>query len=248
MPKRKGHSYIGTSGFNYAHWSDGVFYPPKLSQRKWLEYYAEHFKTVELNVTFYRLPKPEVFTGWHDRVPKDFTYFVKGSRYITHIKRLKDVSEPLKKLFDLVKHLKEKFAGVLWQTPPSMRIDLKLLESFLKKIKKYKTHHAFEFRHASWWTEEVFKLLKEYGATFVDADYVKKYAVEPLNYNFDFYYIRRHGIGGKYEGSYSKKQLKEIAEQIKSFSKSGKDAFVYFNNDAGGYAIKNATELIEITK
>lgn len=247
MTAKKGKIYIGTSGFNYRHWADGVFYPSGLAAKKWLEYYSENFRTVELNVTFYRLPKPGAFDGWLDRVPKDFRYFIKGSRYITHIKRLRDTVKPLKKLFALTEHLEKKLSGVLWQLPPSMKINLQLLEKFLKNLEAYKTRHAFEFRHISWWDKDVFDLLKKYKATFVDADYLKKFPASPLDYNFGFYYIRRHGTTDRYSGKYSKDQLNEIAKKAKKFRRAGKDVFVYFNNDAFGYAVKNAKELIEIT-
>lgn len=246
MPKNS-HIYIGTSGFNYFHWSDGVFYPPKLTQRKWLEFYASKFSTVELNVTFYRLPKPAAFAGWHDRTPPDFRFIVKGSRFITHIKRLRDTEEPLERLFDLTEGLKKKLAGILWQLPPSMHLDMKRLENFLKKLKTYKTRHAFEFRHESWWAEEVFDLIKTHRATFVDADYIIKPGPSPVDYNFDFYYLRRHGMGGRYSGNYPPKALKELAVEIKALSRAGKDIFVYYNNDAEGYAVKNAAELIKLT-
>ena len=121
---------IGTSGYNYPHWWNGVFYPSDLPQRKWLEYYAEYFDTVELNVSFYRLPKKEVFEGWYKRTPKHFLFAVKGSRFITHIKRLKDCRDPLSLLFEHASPLKEKLGVVLWQLPPRFKFQKERLEEF----------------------------------------------------------------------------------------------------------------------
>ena len=123
--------FIGTSGYNYPHWWNGVFYPSDLPQKKWLEFYTEYFSTVELNVSFYRLPKKEVFEGWYKRTPKKFVFAVKGSRFITHIKRLKDCREPLSLLFDHASSLKEKLGVVLWQLPPRFEFERRDWRSFV---------------------------------------------------------------------------------------------------------------------
>jgi uncharacterized protein YecE (DUF72 family) len=122
--------FIGTSGYNYPHWWNGVFYPADLPQKKWLEFYAEYFDTVELNVSFYRLPRKEVFEGWYKRTPKKFVFAVKGSRFITHIKRLKDCRDPLSLLLDHASPLKEKLGVVLWQLPPQFKFQKERLEEF----------------------------------------------------------------------------------------------------------------------
>jgi uncharacterized protein YecE (DUF72 family) len=235
---------IGTSGFSYDHWSDGVFYPPKLAKTKWLSFYAEHFPVIELNVTFYRLPKAETFAGWYDRSPEKFQFVLKGSRYITHIKRLKDVEESVKMFFDHAAGLKEKFTVALWQLPPSMHLDVDRLDGFLKQLKKYKkVRHAFEFRHESWWCDEAFDLLKKYGMAFSHADYLKNPS-QDIPDDMPFHYVRFHGIGAeKYSGDYPNKMLDDWAKKLRRWKKMKKDAYLFFNNDSFGFAVKNAKEL-----
>jgi uncharacterized protein YecE (DUF72 family) len=238
---------IGTSGFSYDHWSDGVFYPPKLAKTKWLPFYAEHFPIVELNVTFYRLPKVETFVGWHDRSPEKFQFVLKGSRYITHIKRLKDVEDSIKLFFDQAKGLKEKFTVALWQLPPSMHLDIDRLDKFLKQLKKYKkVRHAFEFRHASWWCDEAFDLIRKYDMSFGHADYLKEIPKE-IPDDMPFHYVRFHGIGAaRYSGDYPKEMLSDWAKKIRRWKRIKRDVYLFFNNDSFGYAVKNAKELREM--
>lgn len=236
---------IGTSGFSYDHWADGVFYPPKLARTKWLEFYAQHFPTVELNVTFYRLPRAETFVGWYDHTPDDFQFVLKGSHYITHIKRLKGVEESLRIFFDQAKGLQKKFAVALWQLPPSLHLDVDRLNGFLAMFKKHKNvRHAFEFRHASWWCDETFSLMRKYGATFSHADFLKN-VPRDIPDDMPFHYVRFHGIGAqRYSGDYPKKVLDEWATKIRRWKRMKKDAYLFFNNDAEGYAVKNAKELM----
>lgn len=235
---------IGTSGFSYDHWSDGVFYPPKLAKGKWLSYYAEQFAIVELNVTFYRLPKALTYVTWHDHTPKDFQFVLKGSRYITHMKRLKDAKDSLRIFFDQARGLKKKFTVSLWQLPPSMHLDLDRLKEFLKHLKKYKgVRHAFEFRHESWWCDEAFELLARNGMAFSHADYVKK-PPDTIPDDMPFHYVRFHGIGAaKYAGNYSKRMLEGWSTRCRRWKRKKKDAYLFFNNDAHGYAVRNALEL-----
>jgi uncharacterized protein YecE (DUF72 family) len=246
MSKRRGTILVGTSGFNYPHWGGGVFYPEGLPERRWLEFYAERFPTVELNVTFYRLPAPASFEGWRARTPEGFSFMIKGSRYITHIKRLKGVAMPLRRFFDSARRLEEKLAGVLWQLPPSLHADDGLLGKFLDGLRRYDVRHAFEFRHASWWSQGVFDLIRAHGAAFVEADLVEAAGPDPLGFGFPFYYVRRHGSGGRYAGDYPHAELKALAGRLVRIAEGGRDAFVYFNNDAQGFAVKNAMELAEM--
>ncbi len=239
--------YIGTSGYSYPHWSDGVFYPSGLPQSKWLEFYAENFNTVELNVTFYRLPAKKVFEGWYGRTPKDFLFVVKGSRFITHIKRLKNIEEPLNLFFGRASALKEKLGMILWQLPPSLKEDTKRLEQFLKLLKaQSKSRYTFEFRNQSWFTEEIYKILKKYNAALCIADspsFPKEEVVTA-----DFVYVRFHGGTELYGSNYSDKELSNWAQKIKKWTKQNLDVYCYFNNDAYGYAIANAKTLINLTK
>lgn len=236
--------HIGTSGYNYPHWWNGTFYPSDLPQKKWLEFYTTYFDTVELNVSFYRLPKKEVFESWYKRTPKKFVFAVKGSRFITHIKRLKDCREPLTLFFDHASGLKEKLGVVLWQLPPRFRFQKERLEEFsvllstLPRAKNYR--HAFEFRDESWSCHEAFRVLEEFGFIFCIAHGSSFPLIERIT--SDVVYLRLHG--GEWHGSnYSDKELRQWTEKIQNWRKKRKAVFAYFNNDAYGFAVKNALTL-----
>jgi len=237
--------FIGTSGYNYPHWWNGVFYPSDLSQRKWLEFYCEHFNTVELNVTFYRLPTREVFEGWYRRTPKEFLFAVKGSRFITHIKRLRNCREPLSLLLDNASPLKEKLGVVLWQLPPRFRFERERLEQFgvlLSTLPRSKVlRHAFEFRDESWLCPDAFRILEEFGFAFCVAHGSGLPMKESVT--SDSVYLRLHGGEVLYGSNYSDRELKQWAGTIRKWEKRKKTVFVYFNNDAYGFAIKNALAL-----
>lgn len=244
---------MGTSGFIYPHWGGGVFYPEGLPQRGWLEYYAERFDTVELNVTFYRLPTEGAFRSWYKRTPEGFAFALKGSRFITHIKRLKDCQAPLELYFDRARLLKEKLSVVLWQLPPRYKKDIQRLKTFIKSLKPYTTYrHAFEFRDASWMAEEVYELLREADMALCEADWPGMPQFAPgESITTGFVYLRHHGPGGEwglYSGCYSKAFLRKEAERIKALLKQGRSVYIYFNNDAEGWAVRNALELKEILK
>lgn len=236
---------VGTSGFFYDHWGDGTFYPKNLSKRKWLEYYTEHFDTVELNVAFYRLPTEKTFKSWYKRTPKDFAFALKGSRFITHIKRLKDCQDPLKLYFDRAKLLREKLTVILWQLPPRYKINIERLKTFIKYLRPYaRCRHAFEFRDESWFSKGVYELLREEDMALCEADYPGMPQNIPATASF--VYLRRHGPEAEnviYSGCYSKEYLKRDARRIKNWHKRGKSIYVYFNNDIEGWAIKNSQEL-----
>ncbi|MBL7156948.1 MAG: DUF72 domain-containing protein [Candidatus Omnitrophica bacterium] len=234
--------YIGTSGYSYQHWRD-VFYPRGTKENKWLEYYTKFFDTVELNVTFYRLPKEAAFASWRKRTPKNFRFTVKGSRFITHIKKLKDCVESLKLFFSRAGLLREKLGPVLWQLPPSFKADPKRLQAFLKNLKKYKkVQHVFEFRNETWYCKEIFDMLKDARFALCSAD--RPDFSKDIQITADFLYLRRHGQAAKlYSGCYSAKQLENDAEIIKKNLKEKRDVYIYFNNDTDGYAVKNALEL-----
>jgi len=244
-----GKLFIGTSGYHYAHWRKGVFYPAKLPQSQELKYYSQFFDTVELNVTFYRLPQIKAFLSWYNRTPEHFIFAVKGSRFITHIKRLKDIEQPLSQFFERVVFLKEKLGVILWQLPPGFKCDLERLKYFLKQLNAYKNlYHAFEFRHLSWFCTEVYEILKKFKMTICHADWPGLKVTPPID--FPFIYIRRHGPPTQrlYTGCYTIEEIKADAIFIKNCLKQGKDVFIYFNNDAFGYAVKNALELKECLK
>jgi uncharacterized protein YecE (DUF72 family) len=236
---------IGTSGFSYKHWR-GTFYPEGLAQKNWLGYYCERFSTVELNVTFYRLPKEGAFRKWRTETPEYFLFALKGSRFITHIKRLRDPSEPLKTFMDTIRPLGPKIGALLWQLPPSFKRDTERLKGFLKALRRYRRRSAVEFRNESWLEDEVFDLLRDEGVGLCMADWPP--FVDELPITADFTYIRRHGRGGSYDTSYSSDELKNDARRIRKYRRNKKDTYIYFNNDAEGYAPQNALELKRILK
>jgi uncharacterized protein YecE (DUF72 family) len=237
--------FIGTSGYNYTHWGNDVFYPSELPEKKWLEFYATYFNTVELNVTFYRLPTKKAFESWYMRTPSQFLFSIKGSRFITHIKRLKDCQEPLALFLDRASCLKEKLGVILWQLPPRFKVDLKRLEEFFLLISKIpiskKIPHAFEFRDDSWFCSQVFMILERFNFSFCISHGSGIPMMEKITSNI--IYLRLHGGKLLYGSNYSENELKNWAKKIQSWKENGKIIFVYFNNDAYGFAIKNAMTL-----
>lgn len=236
---------IGCSGFLYDHWR-GTFYPEDVTKNRWLPYYSKHFSTVELNVTFYRLPERETFAKWYRSTPDEFIFSLKGSRFITHVKKLKDCAEPIEAFFSRASVLKEKLGVVLWQFPPTFNLDLDRFKEFLEALEPYGTRNTFEFRNKTWMNKKVFTLLEKQNAAPCMADHPE--FLKDLPVTSDFIYIRRHGKEGSHTTSYSTEALKEDAKYVKSHLKKKSDIFVYFNNDAFGYAPLNAAELISLTR
>lgn len=238
----KPRAYIGTSGYSYPHWGKGIFYPPKLPSARWLEHYYKYFSSVELNVTFYRLPSEKAYAGWYQRTPEKFLFALKGSRFITQRKRLKDCQGPLELFFEGAGQLREKLSVVLWQLPPSFKQSLDRLEEFSALLGRFSPiRQAFEFREESWFCPEVFQILKRYGMGLCLADWPVFDAKK--SEDFDFIYLRRHGPGALYNSCYSEGQLKRDAGKIKRWLGKGKDVYLYFNNDAEGWAVRNASTL-----
>lgn len=236
---------VGCSGFLYDDWK-GTFYPDELSRRQWLEYYCKKFQTVELNVTFYKLPEKETFSRWYSETPENFSISLKGSRFITHVKKLKSPLEPLDVFFLRATALKEKFGVVLWQFPPDFKADLEKLRVFLEALSPYKIRNTFEFRDKSWINKKVISLLEKNNMGLCISDWPE--FLNDLPATTDFVYMRRHGIDGKGASCYNTEQLKADAKMINKFIKQGKDVFIYFNNDALGHAPKNAEQLRNILK
>lgn len=234
---------IGCSGFSYNHWR-GNFYPEGLPQKEWFKHYRSVFSTVELNVTFYRTPNVETFTHWYEESEPGFSFAVKGSRFITHVKRLNDVETPLERFFEPAQELKEKMQVVLWQFPPQFRCNVERLEEFLTLLEKHPVRTTLEFRNDSWLTDEVVTLCKSKNVSLCMADWPRFIDEAPVT--GDFVYIRRHGMQGSYNGYYSTSELEKDAQRIVKYLKRGLDVFIYFNNDAGGAAPQNAMELRSI--
>ena len=232
---------IGCSGFTYNDWA-GAFYPEKLPRAKWFEHYCSLFSTVELNVTFYRLPRPSTFDTWYRESPPDFGFSLKGSRFITHVKKLVDPQESIARFFDGALRLKDKLKVVLWQFPPGFEINRDRLTIFLALLKNYTTRHTLEFRHESWIATPVIELCREQNVGLCMADWPA--FADDLPVTSDFVYIRRHGKGGNYASCYSPGDLKKDASRIERYLRDRKDVFMYFNNDFRGYAPRNARELM----
>jgi uncharacterized protein YecE (DUF72 family) len=234
--------HVGTSGFVYKHWK-GIFYPEDLPAKRWLARYSAEFRTVELNNTFYRLPTADAVDGWRRGTPARFVFAVKGSRYLTHVKRLKDTSG-VARFFDVVSRLGPKLGPVLWQLPPQMKPDLERLETFLRALPRT-VKYAFEFRGAAWYSHEVCDLLDRHGAAFCEHDLVREPeggAMRPPRLTGGFRYVRFHGWTGKYEGRYGSDGLAPWARDLAS---AGLESWVYFNNDIGGHAFMDARVLTQ---
>jgi uncharacterized protein YecE (DUF72 family) len=232
---------IGTSGFSYRHWRGGVFYPKGLSQKEELKYFAGQFSTVELNNPFYRLPSRETFATWRKTVPADFVFAVKVSRYITHIKRLKDCAAPVKLFMRNARGLGAKLGPLLCQLPANAKPNLPRLEEFLRLLPR-RHEWVFEFRNPEWFTDETYQMLAKYRVALCAAVSPTVPATPVSVVTADFAYIRMHS-GASDGGRFNREELRECAARIDSYRRAGLKVYVYFNNDWHGYAIENAREL-----
>lgn len=234
--------YIGTSGWSYKHW-EGPLYPPGLPQNERLAFFSKHFSTVEINNSFYCLPKKETFVKWRTTVARDFIFAVKASRFITHVKKLNDVEEPVKKFLENAKELESKLGPILFQFPPRWKLNLTRLSQLFEILPPI-LEYTFEFRHPSWFCEDIYQLLIKNKAALCLAD--SPHWPCKLKITTDFTFIRMHGGKMLYGSNYSSQELKSWARKIKNYTEKGIKTYVYFNNDAYGYAIKNANQLIKI--
>jgi uncharacterized protein YecE (DUF72 family) len=231
--------HVGCSGWSYKHWKDD-FYPKGLPQRSWFEHYASQFDTVELNTTFYRLPAEKTVKDWAREAPRGFRFAIKASRLITHYRRLKDCEAELETFFDRMAPLERLEGPILFQLPPQFERDDEQLRGFLRLLPAGH-HHAFEFRHPSWWVEPVFELLGNRHAAFVMYDMGK--TKTPVVATSAHAYLRFHGPE-RYSGGYSRERLRWWHEQLTALEAS--NAWVYFNNDIGGHAPRDAKAFIEL--
>ncbi len=230
--------HIGCSGWQYRHWR-GSFYPVDLPQKQWFDYYAAQFDTVEINNTFYRLPEPSTFNAWKSRAPRGFRYAIKASRYLTHMKKLKDPKQPIDRLFAHARVLGNALGPMLYQLPPGWPINLGRLTVFLRSLPP-RRGHAIEFRDPSWYTRDVFDLLTRYRMTCCLHD-MEGSPTGPLVVG-PFVYLRLHGPV-RYSGRYSDNSLKTWASWLVAQRQSGRSVFAYFNNDASGDAPHDAVRL-----
>jgi len=230
---------IGCSGWQYQHWR-GEFYPTELSQSRWFTHYALIFDTVEINNSFYRLPDAGTFAKWRDQASRRFLYAVKASRFLTHMKKLKDPEEPIARFFDRAKHLGSHLGPVLYQLPPRWPVDLPRFEHFLAALPGG-IQHTVEFRETSWYDKRVYELLRRYKVAMclhdMEGSASERRVVGP------FVYVRFHHGTKKYGGRYSDAKLDAWAEWLSERVTEGVDVFAYFNNDIGGHAPHDAIRL-----
>ena len=230
---------VGCSGWVYKHWR-GLFYPEGLPQKRWFERYSQEFDTVEINASFYRLPLPSTFDGWREKAPPVFRYAVKANRFITHMKKLVGCDEEIARFIELARRLGPALGPILYQLPPSLHRDLSRLEAFIARLPN-DIEQVVEFRHKSWYDDEVLGLLDRYDVGFVTHDL--KGLVSPRWASGRTAYVRFHGTGGKYWGRYSDEALLGWTDWLLDQSKRGKSCWCYFNNDIHGHSIEDARAL-----
>ncbi len=238
-------TYIGCSGFHYSDWRN-KFYPEKLPKKEWLNFYSKHFKTVEINNTFYKMPEEKNFLDWMEKTPSDFKFTIKANRYFTHQKKL-NVDDDFRDRFyafdDAIKTLGSKLGCVLWQLPGNLHKNEPKLEKFLKLLDA-RTHHVVEFRHESWFDEPVYLLLKKYKITYCilsAPDNLPEDAVSTAKTA----YVRFHGKSSWYNYRYSEDELKNWYKRLSEMKEVDR-LYIYFNNDHNAWAVKNAQSLMKM--
>lgn len=237
------HVHIGTSGWHYNHWR-GPFYPERFPPSRMLDFYLQRFDTVEINNSFYRLPTETALRSWHDSTPVGFCFAVKASRFLTHMKKLKDPERGLSNFLSRVEILGNKLGPILFQLPPGWGLDLERLKAFLGALPRGR-RYGFELRHPGWHVPAVYDLLGEYNAAF--CAYELAGFRSPIQVTADFAYVRLHGPEGAYQGSYSRAALGFWADQIRGWRRL-KAVYIYFDNDQAGFAARNALELKELVR
>jgi uncharacterized protein YecE (DUF72 family) len=235
--------WIGTSGWQYTSWR-GRFYPADLAQRRWLEHYARCFRTVEVNNTFYRLPTEQTFQAWNDGTPDDFVFAIKASRFLTHVKRLRDPGDAVNRLLEHARPLLPKTAAVLAQLPPNFPCDQSRLDHFLD-VWPSGRRLAVEFRHASWFDDDVFARLRSEGVALVLTDRDGR-PQEPLEVTAGWGYVRLHHGTATPRPCYGDRALHSWIERIGRLWGDGADVYVYFNNDPAGCAVRDAARFAEL--
>ncbi len=234
--------HIGTSGWHYKHWR-GPFYPEKFSASKMLDFYVRHFDTVEINNSFYKLPTEAAFEVWRDGTPPKFCFAVKGSRFLTHMKKLKDPEEGIARFMERVEVLGRKLGPILFQLPPWWAVNVERLDAFLAALPR-KRLYGFEFRNLTWHHPDVYAVLRKHNAAFCLWELAG--VRSPIEVTADWTYIRLHGPGGPYQGSYSDEALAEWAARIRQWKRSMRVVYAYFDNDQAAYAVANARTLAQL--
>jgi uncharacterized protein YecE (DUF72 family) len=239
---------VGTSGWSYKDWAGGVFYPSEVKPGKWLEYYSTQFDCVELNASFYRMPQEQTLKDWQARVPAHFKFCPKMSRFITQLKKLRDVEEPLSTFFERFDILKSCLGPVLIQLPPSLGFHRGRTEHFFQLLQPHRDYRfALEVRHNTWLGEEALDLLRQYDIAFVISQSGGRFPYKET-VTTDFVYLRFHGPGALYGSDYSTEVLAGYANKIKVWLEEERAAWAFFNNDLFAYAGKNARQLRELVE
>lgn len=235
---------IGTSGWHYKHWC-GPFYEDRTAPSQMLQVYLRYFDTVEINNSFYKLPSAETFRLWRQSAPPGFRFAVKASRFITHMKKLKDPQNALDNILKRAAELKDKLGPILFQLPPKWMVNAERLEEFLAALPQ-RHQYAFEFRERSWHKDAIYDILRRHNAAFCMYELNGFHSPEPIT--ADFTYMRLHGPGGPYQGSYSQETLREWARKIERWGERLKDIYVYFDNDQAAFAARNALQLKQMVR
>ncbi len=235
--------YIGCSGYYYESW-DRVFYPKELTQKEWLSYYAVYFNSVEINHSFYKLPKKTQLKEWDERTPDHFRFSMKGSRYISHMKKIKNVEPHVEKFYKTIEDLSHKIKWVLWQLPGNQHKDLEKLKIFLDLLPE-KYNNVIEFRHPSWWDKDVYDAMKNTNTGFCMLSSPANLP-EKIIQTADFAYLRLHGKKDWYNYHYNEEELKKWVNELKELTVN--ELGIFFNNDQHAYALENAQKLQEIFK
>jgi uncharacterized protein YecE (DUF72 family) len=236
--------HIGCSGFHYKHWK-GVFYPEDLPQKKWFDYYCRFFDTLELNVTFYRFPQLSFLKNWYEKSPAKFRFAVKAPKAITHYKKFLGTEQLMTDFYTVIRDgLQEKLGCILFQLPPRLSYS----EEFLRRVTDSldpSFANVIEFRHESWWKEEVYHELARHHIAFCGMSHPA--LPKEVICNTSLFYYRFHGDRQLYASEYSKKELQETIEIVETH-KNVKKAYVFFNNDIFGHAVTNAQQMAELAK
>ncbi len=243
-----GRLLVGTSGWNYKHWANGVFYPPGLKPAQWLDHYTQFFPTVEVNNTFYGLPRRETFEKWREGTPDGFRFVLKASRFYTHMKRLIDPQEHMAQFLDAASGLEDKLDMILFQLPRGMKFSAERLEGMLRYMTQQEIApgvcSALEIRDERWNTPACFDLLRQYNSALVFADWPTMKVIQPVT--ADFVYLRRHGPRALYASGYSEDELQQDAAVLRRCREQGMDGYAFYNNDFGGYAIRDSQRLMQL--
>ena len=238
--------HIGTSGWSYKHWKE-IFYPPKMRTTDYLSFYAKNFDITEINTSFYHLPKPETISGWMEKVPKGFRFCPKISRFLTHMKKLRDPEEPLQRFFEIFEPMKKFMGPVLVQLPSMVKFNYDVADHFFSVLKKNYKEYDFvlEPRHETWFEKEALTLLAKYNIGLVISQSGKAFPYSEMVTAKNIY-IRFHGPAALYASSYSDEMLNDFALKMKNWVKEKHELWVFFNNDIHGHAFRDALRLKEI--